>query len=161
MNLVRSVFALAASAAATLLAVGACTDDSSSTSRPDGGTGTSPGLDATPGADTGTTPGPNDAGGNPDADASDGAPSCALPGAYGSVGCENCLKRNCCAQITTCEGEGTCKPLQACLLACTGPDAGGCYDGCMAGHPLGVATWNTVEGCWFGDPPTGCGPDCL
>jgi hypothetical protein len=96
------------------------------------------------------------------ADALDGAPSCALPGVYGSKACQACLQTSCCGPITACESDAACKPLQKCMLDCLpAPDAGGCASDCMAAHGAGLSGWKAVEACWFNfDTPTSCGLSC-
>jgi hypothetical protein len=94
------------------------------------------------------------------ADASEAA-SCTLPGVYGSKACNACVAARCCGLITACENDVKCKPLQACVLECpTKPDAGGCYQGCLATHPEGRALWDPIFDCWYHTPPEGCLVEC-
>lgn len=96
-------------------------------------------------------------------DVADSAPTCtpaSLPGSYGSKMCNECVAASCCAEVTACENDPLCKPLQRCLLDCLkDPDGGGCYAMCMSNHPSGKKTWDTVEKCWFSNTP-GCLVPC-
>ncbi len=93
---------------------------------------------------------------------SDAATSCKLPGKYGSKECTACVAAKCCAQVAACEADPQGKLLQACVLHClaSDPDAGGCYNGCLATYPTAQPLWNAVEGCYFGTPPEGCLIEC-
>lgn len=87
----------------------------------------------------------------------DAAPSCVLPGVYGSNECMACIGDRCCAEVTSCEAQPECKELQRCALECSPkPDAGGCLAGCFETYPSGKARWDAVYACWFGTPPGGC-----
>jgi hypothetical protein len=95
------------------------------------------------------------------ADAGDAAPSCTLPGIYGSKACMRCIGTNCCDRVTACESDAPCKQLQKCSLDCLPkPDASGCYRSCLAATPGAVPLWDPVEKCWFGTPPAGCLVEC-
>lgn len=101
--------------------------------------------------------------GSTDAGAEDGdaAPSCGLPGVYGSKECMECVGAKCCALVAACESDATCKQLQKCSLDCLPrPDAGGCYETCQAAYPAGKPLWDPVDRCWFGPPPAGCLVEC-
>jgi len=107
--------------------------------------------------------GPGDAAveASPPNDADGGAPSCALPGLYGSKACMACVAARCCDRVTACEGAPACKALQRCTLDCLPkPDGGGCYATCQATHADGKPLWQPVYDCWFGTPPDGCLIEC-
>jgi hypothetical protein len=102
--------------------------------------------------------------GSGDTGASSGQPEasaeCPLPGSYGSAGCNACVRRTCCELVSACDAEPACRELQRCLLACLDrPNAGACYDECVARNEGGLPTWMPVESCWFEDLPN-CGLEC-
>jgi len=91
----------------------------------------------------------------------DVAPSCSLPGVYGSKACMRCVAAACCAQVTACESDPTCKAMQRCTLDCLPKnDGGGCYQTCQSTHAGGLPLWQPVYDCWYGPPPEGCLVDC-
>jgi hypothetical protein len=95
------------------------------------------------------------------ADAGDAAPSCNLPGVYGSKACMGCVSAKCCGLVTACESDARCKQLQRCSLDCLPtPDSGGCYRNCLAKTPDAVPLWDPIEKCWYGDAPAGCYDEC-
>jgi hypothetical protein len=123
---------------------------------------------ATPTVDTADSAGVGDASpdsapdaGSADVEAGADGASCKLPGIYGSKACMQCVGATCCGQVTACEGDDRCRPLQKCLLDCLpNPDAGGCHTGCLDSHPDGKPLWEPVEKCWFDPPPGGCLVEC-
>lgn len=140
----KSRVCILATAAAVTFVI-ACADDRSPASVDAGG-------DALPA---------QDAADSPTADVKDAGLSCNLPGAYGSAECMSCVADHCCAPITACESDATCKTLQACVLGCLPrPDAGGCREDCYAATPEGRALWTPIDTCWFGTPPAGCLVEC-
>lgn len=94
--------------------------------------------------------------------AGDGAASCALPATYGSLECNDCMRAQCCDPITTCEADPDCKVLAKCITDCLPvPDAGGCRNACLDTYPTSRATWDALEGCWFGPASVkGCLTQC-
>lgn len=86
----------------------------------------------------------------PDASA-DSAPTCALSNHYGSPDCMACVASTCCAQVSACDDDADCKPLQKCAVDCIqGPDPRACRDACISAMPAGMALWTAVNSCWNG-----------
>ncbi len=94
-----------------------------------------------------------------DAPAAEAAPSCALPGRFGSAKCETCVTEQCCDRLDACTGDRDCSILSSCTLACIQqPDAGACATECRAKTTDPKALWAALEKCaYFSDP---CAFEC-
>lgn len=92
----------------------------------------------------------------------DAAPSCVLPGQFGSASCEACLSARCCDVILTCDHDADCHGLLACTRACllSAANASACIDKCKQDMPAGVQKYNAFDSCVAAAPPAGCAFDC-
>jgi hypothetical protein len=117
--------------------------DSGSNTNPD----PQPGNDGSVGTpDDSATP--NDSG----VDANDGAPSCSLPGSFGSAQCNECMANTCCGVGTACAADAACLALLTCAQGCLDePDIGACMGECHVNHPDGETLYTPVEMCIITD----------
>jgi|GEM_PF-2747548 len=91
----------------------------------------------------------------------DAAASCDLRRSYGSPDCNACLAATCCAEVTACNADATCRQLVDCAYDCLRlrADAGGCTDGCLATYSSAEPLWMSFFECAY-KSQTGCGFDC-
>ena len=89
------------------------------------------------------------------------------PITYGSAPCDDCMKQNCCNQVTTCFSDptGNCQALADCYAGCENTDGGlldagdvlTCEQGCDTVYASGVDAGQDIATCQQTSCATPCG----